>query len=120
MSTPGVDGARLWATLMEMAEIGATPAGGCNRQALTAADGEGRALFRRWAEAAGCEVRTDTIGNLFARRPGSDPNGKPILIGSHLDTQPTGGRFDGVYGVLSGLEVVRSLNDLGRARLLDQ
>jgi len=97
---------------MEMAAIGATPAGGCNRQTLTPEDAEGRALFGRWCEAAGCEVRTDAIGNLFARRPGTDSEAPAILIGSHLDTQPTGGRFDGVYGVLAGLEVVRTLNDL--------
>ncbi len=108
-----IDGARLWASLMEMAQIGATPAGGCNRQALTSEDQQGRKLFSSWVEAAGCSVHTDAIGNLFATRPGSDPGALPILIGSHLDTQPTGGKFDGVYGVLAGLEVVRSLNDLG-------
>ena len=97
---------------MEMAEIGATAAGGNNRQALTEEDRQGRRRFRTWAEDAGCTVHQDAIGNLFATRPGSNPNAKPILIGSHLDTQPTGGRFDGVYGVLAGLEVVRTLNDL--------
>jgi N-carbamoyl-L-amino-acid hydrolase len=97
---------------MEMAQIGATPAGGCNRQALTAEDGEGRRLFQRWCIEAGCEIRSDAIGNLFARRPGTDPDAPAILIGSHLDTQPTGGKFDGVYGVLAGLEVVRTLNEL--------
>lgn len=107
-----VDGTRLWASLMEMAGIGATPAGGSNRQALTEEDRAGRALFSRWAREAGCDVRVDAIGNLFATRPGSDPGALPILIGSHLDTQPTGGRFDGVYGVLAGLEIVRTLNDL--------
>lgn len=108
-----VNGERLWSSLMAMAEIGVTPAGGSNRQALTEADRQGRRLFREWAEAAGCQVHVDAIGNLFATRPGTDPGAAPILIGSHLDTQPTGGRFDGVYGVLAGLEVVRSLNDLG-------
>jgi len=107
-----VDGARLWESLMEMARIGATPAGGNNRQALTEEDRQGRELFRAWSETAGCQVQVDAIGNLFATRPGSDSAALPILIGSHLDTQPTGGRFDGVYGVLAGLEVVRSLNDL--------
>lgn len=107
-----IDGQRLWASLMEMAEIGATAAGGSNRQALTEEDRQGRRLFRTWAEDAGCTVHLDAIGNLFATRPGSNPNADPILIGSHLDTQPTGGRFDGVYGVLAGLEVVRTLNDL--------
>jgi len=96
-----------------MAEIGTTPGGGCNRQALTEADGEARALFRRWCKAAGYPVRVDAIGNSFARRPGSDDAAPPILIGSHLDTQPRGGRFDGAYGVLAGLEVLRSLDDLG-------
>ena len=112
MNTPNTDGKRLWQSLMDMAEIGATPAGGCNRQSLTPEDVEGRLLFSRWCEEAGCELRTDAIGNLFARRPGTDPDAPPILIGSHLDTQPTGGKFDGVYGVLAGLEVVRTLNDL--------
>jgi len=107
-----VNGPRLWASLMEMAEIGATPAGGSNRQALTEEDRAGRVLFSRWARDAGCEVHADAIGNLFATRPGADPEALPILIGSHLDTQPTGGRFDGVYGVLAGLEIVRTLNDL--------
>jgi N-carbamoyl-L-amino-acid hydrolase len=97
---------------MDMADIGATAAGGSNRQALTEEDGAGRALFSRWAREAGCRIRIDTIGNLFATRSGSDPDALPILIGSHLDTQPTGGRFDGVYGVLAGLEIVRTLNDL--------
>ena len=106
-----IDGERLWNTLMEMARIGATPAGGCNRQALTPADANARALFRQWCEAAGCSVRTDAVGNLFARRSGTDPTEPVILIGSHLDTQPTGGKYDGVYGVLAGLEVVRTLND---------
>lgn len=112
MTNYRINGDRLWASLMAMAEIGATPAGGSNRQALTAQDAEGRALFSQWADAAGCETATDAMGNLFARRPGSDRSAPAILIGSHLDTQPTGGRFDGVYGVLAGLEVIRTLNDL--------
>ena len=107
-----VDGARLWSRLMDMAEIGATPAGGSNRQALSDEDAAGRELFEGWARAAGCEIFRDRIGNLFARRPGADPDLPPVLTGSHLDTQPTGGRFDGVYGVLGGLEVVERLNDL--------
>ena len=106
-----INGDRLWASLMDMAEIGATKAGGCNRQALTEEDRQGRALFRSWAEQAGCEVQADAIGNLFATRAGSDPDALPILVGSHLDTQPTGGKFDGVYGVLAGLEIIRTLND---------
>ena len=111
MSNLRIDGDRLWQSLMDMAAIGATPAGGCNRQALTAEDGAGRELFRNWCEAAGCSVRVDAIGNLFARRAGTNPDAPAILVGSHLDTQPTGGKFDGVFGVLAGLEVIRTLND---------
>ena len=99
---------------MDMAEVGPGVAGGSNRQALSDEDRAGRELFTSWATAAGCTVEYDEIGNLFARRPGTDPSVAPILIGSHLDTQPTGGRFDGVYGVLGGLEVIESLNDDGR------
>ena len=106
-----VDGERLWASLVDMARIGATERGGCNRQALTDKDKAGRELFIKWCEAAGCTVTVDAIGNMFARRPGWDMALAPVLAGSHLDTQPTGGRFDGVYGVLAGLEVVRTLND---------
>ncbi|MEM8766142.1 MAG: Zn-dependent hydrolase [Pseudomonadota bacterium] len=113
MNEPAIDGGRLWASLMELAQLGATPAGGCNRQALTEIDAQGRALFTSWAETIGCRVHTDAIGNLFARRDGTDPDAPAILLGSHLDTQPTGGRFDGVYGVLAGLEVLRTLEDLG-------
>lgn len=97
---------------MAMAEIGATPAGGSNRQALSDDDAAGRELFVGWAEAAGCTVQLDRIGNLFARRAGSSDDLPPVLIGSHLDTQPTGGRFDGILGVLGALEVVERLNDL--------
>jgi N-carbamoyl-L-amino-acid hydrolase len=106
-----VNGERLWSSLMTMARIGPGAAGGCNRQALTDADREGRDLFVRWAREAGCGVAIDQVGNIFARRPGRDPGAAPVLAGSHLDTQPTGGRFDGVFGVLAGLEVVRTLND---------
>ena len=109
--TPRVSGTRLWSRLMAMAEIGATEQGGCNRQALTPADFQGRELFARWATAAGCAVRVDAIGNLFARRRGQDESLPAVMTGSHLDTQPTGGKFDGVYGVLAGLEVIESLND---------
>lgn len=104
---------RLWDSLMRMAEIGRTDKGGCNRQALTDEDRLGRDLFVSWAREAGCTVSVDQIGNIFATRPGTDSSAAPVLIGSHLDTQPTGGRFDGVYGVLAGLEVVRTMNDLG-------
>src|ERR1700722_14391779 len=106
-----VNGDRLWSRLMQMAEIGATPHGGCNRQALTDADMAGRKLLSQWAEAAGCGVRVDAVGNLFVRRAGSDDALPVVMTGSHLDTQPTGGKFDGVYGVLAGLEVIESLND---------
>ena len=102
---------RLWARLMEMAAIGATPAGGCNRQALSDLDFAGRQLFERWCIEAGCTIEHDAIGNVFARRPGKNPNNPPVMSGSHLDTQPTGGKFDGVYGVLAALEVVETLND---------
>ncbi len=119
MDTAGlrVDGARLWASLMRMAEIGATPAGGCNRQALTPLDKAGRDLFCDWARELGCEIRIDAIGNIFARRAGRDPAAAPVMTGSHLDTQPTGGKFDGVYGVLAGLEVLRTLEAAGHRTL---
>ena len=107
-----IDGDRLWDSLMEMAEIGATSKGGCNRQALTNEDRAGRSLFVNWCEEAGCKIKIDKMGNIFARRPGKD-NSLSVLAGSHLDTQPTGGKYDGVYGVLAGLEVIRSLNDVG-------
>jgi N-carbamoyl-L-amino-acid hydrolase len=108
---PRISGTRLWSRLMEMAEIGATPRGGCNRQALTDGDLEGRRLFGRWAAAAGCTLRVDAIGNIFVRRPGREAEAPVVMTGSHLDTQPTGGKFDGIYGVLAGLEVIESLND---------
>ena len=106
-----VNGARLWSRLMTMAQIGATAQGGCNRQALTDGDLEGRKLFGNWAAAAGCTSRVDAIGNMFIRRPGRDDALPVVMTGSHLDTQPTGGKFDGIYGVLAGLEVIESLND---------
>src|SRR3984957_6901883 len=106
-----VNGDRMWSRLMRMAEIGATPHGGCNRQALSDADMAGRRLLSQGAEAAGCRVRVDAVGNLFIRRAGRDDNLPVVMTGSHLDTQPTGGKFDGVYGVLAGLEVIESLND---------
>ncbi len=110
-NAPRVSGKRLWSRLMAMAQIGATPHGGCNRQALTDLDFEGRELFATWAKEAGCTVRLDAIGNLFVRRRGLDDALPVVMTGSHLDTQPTGGKFDGVYGVLAGLEVIESLND---------
>ena len=108
-----VNGERLWASLMELARIGATEKGGVCRLAASDLDAEARRLFIRWCEEAGCIVTVDRIGNIFARRPGRNPDLPPVMTGSHLDTQPTGGRFDGAYGVMSGLEVVRTLNDLG-------
>jgi beta-ureidopropionase / N-carbamoyl-L-amino-acid hydrolase len=112
MQNIGINGDRLWQSLMEMAKIGATEKGGVCRLALSDLDKTGRELFIRWCEQAGCTVSVDRMGNIFARRPGKNPKLAPVLTGSHLDTQPTGGRFDGVYGVLAGLEVIRTLNDL--------
>jgi beta-ureidopropionase / N-carbamoyl-L-amino-acid hydrolase len=108
-----INGERLWASLMEMAKIGPGVAGGNNRQTLTDEDAEGRALFKRWCDEAGLSMGVDEIGNMFARREGADPDALPVYVGSHLDTQPTGGKYDGVLGVLGGLELVRTLNDLG-------
>jgi beta-ureidopropionase / N-carbamoyl-L-amino-acid hydrolase len=108
-----IDGKRLWDTLMSFAEIGATPKGGVRRLALSSVDKAGRDRFRAECEALGLTVRVDAIGNMFARRPGRDPRRLPVLFGSHLDSQPSGGKFDGALGVLAGLEVMRSLNDLG-------
>lgn len=108
-----INGDRLWDSLMEMAKIGPGVAGGNNRQTLTDEDAEGRALFQNWCEEAGCSMGLDQMGNMFARREGTDPDALPVYVGSHLDTQPTGGKFDGVLGVLGGLEIIRTLNDLG-------
>ncbi|MCA0015104.1 Zn-dependent hydrolase [Mesorhizobium sp. B292B1B] len=117
MAAPGenlrINSDRLWDSIMEMAKIGPGVAGGNNRQTLTDEDGEGRHLFKRWCDAAGLEMGVDEMGTMFARREGADPSLPPVYVGSHLDTQPTGGKYDGVLGVLGGLEVVRSLNDLG-------
>ena len=110
-----IDGARLWDSLMEMAKIGATPKGGCNRLTLTDLDRQARELFAGWCTDAGCRMSVDQMGNMFARRAGADEALPPVMIGSHLDTQPTGGKFDGVLGVLGGLEVLRTLKDLGIA-----
>ena len=108
-----VDGARLWASIMEMAKIGALPGGGCGRLALTDDDKRARDLFASWCEQAGCTITVDEMGNMFARRPGRNPDLPPVAAGSHLDTQPHGGKFDGIYGVLAALEVVRTLDDAG-------
>ncbi|PLP57911.1 Zn-dependent hydrolase [Mesorhizobium loti] len=117
MAAPGenlrINPDRLWDSLMEMAKIGPGIAGGNNRQTLTDADGEGRHLFKRWCDAAGLKTGIDKMGTMFARREGTDPDALPVYVGSHLDTQPTGGKYDGVLGVLGGLEVIRTLNDLG-------
>lgn len=116
MAAPGenlrINSDRLWDSLMEMAKIGPGIAGGNNRQTVTDEDGEGRHLFKRWCDAAGLETGVDEMGTMFARREGTDPSLPPVYVGSHLDTQPTGGKYDGVLGVLGGLEIVRSLNDL--------
>lgn len=108
-----LSGARLWDSLMDMAKIGATPKGGSNRQTLTDLDAEGRALFRRWGEECGLTLTVDRLGNMVFRREGRDPTRAPVAIGSHLDTQPTGGKFDGVLGVLAGLELMRALHEAG-------
>lgn len=108
-----VDPDRLWDSLMEMAKIGPGVAGGNNRQTLTDADAEGRDLFRRWCEDAGMTMGVDGMGNMFMRHEGAEPDLDPVYVGSHLDTQPTGGKYDGVLGVLAGLEVVRSIRDMG-------
>ena len=111
ISTLRINGQRLWDSLMELAKIGATPKGGVCRLTLTTLDGQGRDLVTRWGREAGLEVTIDKIGNGFMRRPGRNNALPPIVAGSHIDTQPTGGKFDGNYGVLSALEVVRTLND---------
>ena len=107
-----IDPDRLWNSLMEMAKIGPGVAGGNNRQTLTDEDAEGRTLFKEWCDAAGLDMGVDTMGNMFATRAGEDAEALPVYVGSHLDTQPTGGKYDGVLGVLGGLEVIRTLNDL--------
>ncbi len=108
---PRINGERFWDSLMEMAQIGAIPKGGVCRLALSEEDRLGRDLFVRWAKEAGCSVRVDAMGNIFARRAGRNNALAPVLTGSHGDSQPTGGKFDGIYGVLAGIEVLRALND---------
>ena len=108
-----VNADRLWDSLMEMAKIGATPKGGVCRLALSDEDKAARDLFVRWCQEAGCTVSVDAMGNIFGRRRGRDDALPPIMAGSHIDSQPTGGRFDGIYGVMAGLEVIRALNDAG-------
>lgn len=104
---------RLWDSLMEMAKIGPGVAGGNNRQTLTDEDAAGRRLFQRWSEESGLTMGVDEMGDMFMRREGTEPDLPPVYVGSHLDTQPTGGKYDGVLGVLAGLELIRTLNDLG-------
>src|SRR5690625_3565259 len=110
MTAPGrnltSNGARLWESLMEMAKIGPGVAGGNNRQALTDEDGAARRLFQSWCEAEGLSLSVDQMGTMFFRREGADPTLPPVCLGSHLDTQPTGGKFDGVLGVLAALEII--------------
>ncbi|EJO28794.1 Zn-dependent hydrolase [Achromobacter marplatensis] len=112
-SSLSINGKRLWQSLMDLAQIGATPKGGNCRLALTALDGQGRDLVTGWMRDAGLTVRVDQVGNIFARRAGRNNDLAPVMTGSHIDTQPTGGKFDGCYGVLAGLEVMRTLNDAG-------
>lgn len=104
---------RGWAALMELGRIGETPDGGCRRLAMSAEDGAARVLLKRWLEEAGCAVATDRLGNIFGRREGTDPDAPPVVIGSHLDTVPTGGKFDGATGIIAGLEVLRRLQETG-------
>jgi N-carbamoyl-L-amino-acid hydrolase len=107
-----INGDRLWDSIHAMAEIGPGIAGGSNRQTVTDEDAEGRRLFQKWCEDAGLTMGVDQMGTMFMRREGTDPDALPVYVGSHLDTQPTGGRYDGVLGVLAGLEIVRTMNDL--------
>ena len=108
-----VNGERLWQSLMDLARIGGTDKGGVCRLALTELDRQGRDLVVGWARDAGLSITVDQIGNVFMRRAGRNNSLPPVMTGSHIDTQPTGGKFDGNYGVLAGLEVVRTLNDHG-------
>ena len=107
-----VNGERLWDSLMTLAQIGATPKGGCCRLTLTDLDRQGRDRVIGWGKAAGLSITVDKIGNVFMRREGRNPDLLPIVAGSHIDTQPTGGKFDGNSGVLAALEVIRTVNDL--------
>ena len=107
-----INGDRLWETIMEMAKIGPGIAGGNNRQTLTDEDAKGRALFQKWCDQANLSMGIDKMGTMFARREGTDPDALPVYVGSHLDTQPTGGKYDGILGVLGGLELIRSLDDM--------
>lgn len=111
MTTLAINGERLWQSLMDLARVGATPKGGNCRLALSALDGQGRDLVVGWMREAGLSITVDQVGNIFGVRPGRDAKRLPVMTGSHIDTQPTGGRFDGCYGVMAGLEIMRTLND---------
>lgn len=113
MQIPRINAERLWGSLMELARIGATPKGGVRRLTLTEEDRRARDLFVRWAREAQLAVEVDAVGNIFARRPGTDASAAPVAMGSHLDSQPSGGKFDGAFGVMAGLEVLRTLDDAG-------
>ena len=113
MAVAEINGDRLWQRHMEMAQVGATGRGGVNRQALTPEDAQARALLLGWAASRGFSTELDPIGNLFILRPGRDPSASPVLAGSHLDTQPAGGNFDGVFGVLAAFEALETLEDAG-------
>ncbi len=108
-----IDSDRLWQSLMDMAKIGPGIAGGNNRQTLTDDDSAARHLFQKWCSDAELSLQTDKMGNMFGRREGADPSLPPVMVGSHLDTQPTGGKYDGPLGVLAALEIIRSLNETG-------
>ena len=110
-STLKINGQRLWQSLMDLARIGATAQGGNCRLALTSLDGQGRDLVVEWMKGAGLIVSVDQVGNIFGRRAGRNPLLAPVITGSHIDTQPTGGKFDGCYGVMAGLEIMRTLQD---------
>src|SRR5262245_1648589 len=108
-----INAQRLWERHMTLGEVGATPRGGVNRQVFSPEDGRARQLMVRWAREYGFAVSTDAIGNLFMRRPGTDTEAAPVLTGSHLDSQPTGGKFDGAYGVLAGFEALLAMQEAG-------
>src|SRR5918994_1481499 len=108
-----IDQGRLWKRHMAMAQIGAMPNGGVNRPALSQGDAHARSLLAHWAEELGFSVETDPIGNLFIHRPGTDETLAPVVAGSHLDTQPTGGKFDGAFGVLAAFEALQAIHEAG-------
>jgi N-carbamoyl-L-amino-acid hydrolase len=111
--TPSINADRLWQSIMDMARIGPTPEGGSCRLALSSEDTQARALLLKWCKPLNLRFEQDAIGNMFLRRAGTDDAACAVAFGSHLDTVPTGGRFDGVFGVLAGLEVIRTLDEAG-------